>query len=78
MAQAGTVFLRGFEGDGLQFDNCHIAVNIRRRMTREVKRGGEGEDLYAAGAESAVYKMKGNLGILGNRTVVNMIRSDAL
>ena len=48
MAQAGTVFLRGFEGDWLQFDNCHISVNIRRRITREVKRGGEGDDLVGA------------------------------
>ena len=57
MAQAGTVFLRGLDGDWLQFDNCHISVNIRRRITREVKRGGEGDDLVDEGAESAVYTL---------------------
>ena len=75
MAQAGTVFLRGFEGDWLQFDNCHISVNIRRRITREVKRGGEGDDLVDEGAESAVYTMQGHLGIAGYREVLSIFRS---
>ena len=75
MAQAGTVFLRSFDGDWLQFDNCHISVNIRRRITREVKRGGEGDDLVDEGAESAVYTMQGHLGIVGYREVLNIFRS---
>ena len=75
MAQAGTVFLRGFEGDWLQFDNCHISVMIRRRIQREVKRGSEGDDLVDEGAESAVYKMEGHLGIPGYREVLSIFRS---
>ena len=54
MAQAGTVFLRAFDGDWLQFENCKISVNIRRRIQREIVRGSEGDDLVDEGAESAI------------------------
>jgi hypothetical protein len=75
MAQAGTVFLRGSGGDWLQFLDCKISVDIRRRITREVKRGGEGDDLLDEGAESAVYTLKGLLGIQGYREVLDIFRS---
>tara|TARA_B100001996_G_scaffold162852_2_gene124207 strand:+ start:1198 stop:1542 length:345 start_codon:yes stop_codon:yes gene_type:complete len=75
VAQAGTVFLRGFEGDWLQFDNCKITINIRRRIQREIVRGSEGDDLVDEGAESAIYIMKGNLGISGYREVLKIFRS---
>ena len=75
MAQAGTVFIRGADGDWLQFVNCNIIVDIRRRITREVKRGGEGDDLLDEGAESAVYTLSGNLGVEGYREVLSIFRS---
>ncbi|MDP6907135.1 MAG: hypothetical protein QF440_06945 [Candidatus Thalassarchaeaceae archaeon] len=75
MAQAGTVFIRGFEGDWLQFVDCKITVDIRRRITREVKRGGEGDDLQDEGAESAVYTLEGNIGVSGYREVLAIFRS---
>ena len=75
MAQAGTVFLRAFEGDWLQFENCKISVTIRRRIQREIIRGSEGDDLVDEGSESAVYNMSGHLGIAGYREVLKIFRS---
>ncbi len=74
MAQAGTVFLRAFDGDWLQFENCKISVNIRRRIQREIVRGSEGDDLVDEGAESAIYTMGGHLGISGYREVLKIFR----
>lgn len=75
MAQAGTVFLRGSGGDWIQFTGCRIRIDIRRRITREVKRGGEGDDLLDEGAESAVYTLEGHIGIPGYREVLGIFRS---
>jgi hypothetical protein len=78
MAQAGTVFIRGAEGDWLQFVDCRIGIDIRRRITREVKRGGEGDDLLDEGSESAVYTIHGHLGLAGYREVLHIFRSGAV
>lgn len=75
MALAGTVFIRGVDGDWLQFVDCKITIDIRRRITREVKRGGEGDDLLDEGAESAVYTLEGSLGVTGYREVLEIFRS---
>jgi hypothetical protein len=75
VAQAGTVFFRGAHGDWLQFSDCSITIDIRRRLTREVKRGGEGDDLVDEGSESAVYTLTGHLNLTSYREVLEIFSS---
>ena len=56
------LFIRPPNGEWVQLDNAQISVEIRRRMTRTVTHGGEGDDLIDEGSESAIYTVKGQMG----------------
>ena len=47
----------------MRIPDVDISVSISRRVTRTVLHGGEGDDLIDEGAESAVYTVKGEMGI---------------
>ena len=61
--------------DWIRIENCDISVSISRRMTRTVTHGGEGDDLIDEGAESAVYKVRGEMDEETYRKVLEMFRS---
>jgi len=61
--------------DWIRLEGCDISISIARRMTRTVTHGGEGDDLIDEGAESAVYKVRGEMDIEIYRKVVEMFRA---
>ncbi len=42
----------------MQLEECHVSVNIKRRLERTLLRGGEGDDVKDEGSESAVYTVR--------------------
>ncbi|MDP6856303.1 MAG: hypothetical protein QGH13_02070 [Candidatus Thalassarchaeaceae archaeon] len=51
-------FIRAKDGEWMQLEECHVSVNIKRRLERTLQRGGEGDDLKDEGSESAVYTVR--------------------
>ena len=68
-------FIRSIDGDWLQIPDCSIDIEIRRRLTREVVRGHEGDDIVDEGAESAEYTVKGVLDDPTYLRVMSIFRS---
>ena len=75
MAGKRACFVRSLDGDWLQIPDCSIEVEIRRRLTREVARGHEGDDIADEGAESAEYTVRGVLDDPTYLRIMNIFRS---
>ena len=68
-------FIRSVDGDWLQIPDCSIDIEIRRRLTREIVRGHEGDDIVDEGAESAEYTVSGVLDDATYLRVMSIFRS---
>jgi hypothetical protein len=70
-----TCFIRTLNGEWLQLTNCSINFEVRRRVTRTVTRGGEGDDLVDEGSESATYTICGKVELDTYKEILKIFRS---
>jgi hypothetical protein len=54
--------------------DCNVHMTISRRVQRTVIRGGEGDDLYDEGAESAIYTISGNMDMNTYKSILGIFR----
>jgi len=60
--------------DWIRIEECDMSVKITRRITRTVVHGGEGDDLVDEGAESAIYKIRGEMDPDMYKKIIEMFR----
>jgi hypothetical protein len=58
----------------MKIDGCNVHMTISRRVQRTVIRGGEGDDLFDEGAESAVYTIRGIMDMTTYKSILTIFR----
>lgn len=61
--------------DWIRIPECDISVAMKRRITRTVIHGGEGDDLVDEGSESSVYIVRGEMDLEMYKQIIAMFRS---
>lgn len=74
MSDKQVFFVRAPNGEWVQLDDPIIKVEIKRRMTRTVTHGGEGDDLVDEGAESAIYRVSGAITLEKYKLLLDIFR----
>ena len=59
----------------MELADCHVSVNIKRRLERKLVRGGEGDDLKDEGSESAVYTVRLKVDTRGYKVLEGLFRA---
>jgi hypothetical protein len=67
-------FIRQEEQEWVKIDGCNVHMAISRRVQRTVIRGGEGDDLFDEGAESAVYTISGTMDMNTYKKILTIFR----
>jgi len=67
-------YIRQEDKEWVKIVDCNVHMTITRRMQRTVIRGGEGDDLYDEGAESAVYTISGSMDMPTFKSVLAIFR----
>ncbi|MBA45594.1 MAG: hypothetical protein CMB31_03290 [Euryarchaeota archaeon] len=68
-------FIRAKDGEWMQLEECHVSVNIKRRLERKLVRGGEGDDVKDEGSESAVYTIRLKVDTRGYKVLEGLFRA---
>ena len=67
-------YLKSGRSDWHQILGCNVHMRVARRMQRTIIRGQEGDDLLDEGAESAIYRINGKMGMPDYQAVLSIFR----
>lgn len=73
--EANECFIASVGKDWHKISNCNVHLNVKRRLQRTVIRGQEGDDLMDEGAESAEYRITGDMSMLEFKQILEIFRS---
>ena len=72
--QVNECYIRQESEEWVKIDSCNVHMTVSRRVQRTVIRGGEGDDLFDEGAESAVYTISGNMNMETYKKILTIFR----
>jgi hypothetical protein len=72
---ANECFIASVGKDWHKISNCNVHLNVKRRLQRTVIRGQEGDDLMDEGAESAEYRITGDMSMPEFKQILEIFRS---
>jgi hypothetical protein len=73
--EANECFIASVGKDWHKISNCNVHLNVKRRLQRTVIRGQEGDDLMDEGAESAEYRITGDMSMPEFKQILEIFRS---